>query len=409
VRPLFSVFFLFYSLLFGQNQQAALNKIITGLSHRAESGKSISFEGEVTIEGQSGDNPGRLLSKARIRYAIAPGGKSLLHLKPEDKDEYMLVSDGEKDWAYVPRLKQYTEATGVRLESASSEEEEQDSVSDAGSGPDSDSERDLAERFARLVHPTLASCVKTASAADVSDPVEVRYEGKKDKWPVVRILSKELPGAWRRMTELAIDPATGRLGRLVMADVSRTEGRRDVVRSTFLFTRFSIGESLPDSTFAFTPPGNAKLVESVPIPGETGSYLLNKPAPDFEAKTLDGRVVRLSELRGTAVLLNFWASWCGPCRRELPVLADVYDKYKNNGLLILGVNDEGKSIAKGYQKDIGLNFETLDDSNLKLHKAFRVRSIPTIFLIDKDGKVIRFARGARDAAELKTLIQSAGL
>jgi peroxiredoxin len=136
---------------------------------------------------------------------------------------------------------------------------------------------------------------------------------------------------------------------------------------------------------------------------------LNRPAPEFEAKTLDGERVRLGELRNRPVLLNFWASWCGPCRRELPAIVKLHEELKSKGLVVLGVNDEGKGTAQEFADKAGLTFPTLDDSRLKLHRLYRVTNIPTIFIIDREGRVVRFLRGAHDEAELRAALKSAGL
>ncbi|MBM3775083.1 MAG: redoxin domain-containing protein [Acidobacteria bacterium] len=236
----------------------------------------------------------------------------------------------------------------------------------------------------------------------------VKYEGKKYQWPVVRVLSRKDERGGQSLTELTIDPATLRIGRFFQANASTSGSERTLIHVTVDFSTFRIGESIADSTFVFLPPKNARLVDAVPVPGQTGSYLLNRPAPDLELKTLEGDRVRLSELRGRPVLLTFWASWCGPCRRELPGLVKVAERFKDR-LVVLGVNDEGRSKARKYAQEAGLTFPTLDDFGLKAHRLYRVRSIPTGFLIDAEGKIVRFMSGAKSEAELMKIVQSAGL
>lgn len=376
-----------------------VRKTVIGVASRCESAKTYSFEGDLQIDGQRGETPGRILSKSKLKLAVAPGGKYLLHVEPVDKDEYLLVSDGQKSWAYVPRLKQYSETEGATIQL------DGDDADDSGEAGSSD-ERDLAETFARLIVPTLGRMAKTAESANAKPSVQLKFEGRKQTWPVIQVISKKSEDG-QNLTEIAADPETLKVGRLLWANVSYRGTERSVIRMTMEFTSFQIGE-VPESTFSFEVPKKAKLVDAVPIPGQTGSFLLNRPAPDFEAKTLDGERVRLSELKDRTVLLNFWASWCGPCRRELPSIVKLHEEFKDKGLVILGVNDEDKGTAKSFAGKMGLTFPTIDDSRQKLHRDYRVNSIPTIFLIDREGKIVRFLKGSRDEDSLRKVLQTVG-
>lgn len=374
-------------------------KILLDIASKCGKAKAYAFEGDLQIVGQSGENPARVLSKARVRLAVAPGGKSLLHVAPVDKDEYLLVSNGAKSWAYVPKLKQYTETDGGSVVADGEEEEEQE-------GGSSD-ERDLAEKFSRLVMTVMGEMVKSPKAVGVKPAEAVKYEGKKYMWPVVQSLSKQSADG-QSLTEVTVDPETMRIGRLMWSYGRGTGAEHSVIQMTVDFERFQAGEPPPESTFEFDPPKKSKRVDSVPIPGQTGSFLLNQAAPDFEARTLSGDKVRLAELRDRTVVLNFWASWCGPCRRELPTISKLHEELKDKGLVVLGVNDEGRDDAREYVQTTGLKFPTLDDSARKLHRLYRVTNIPSIFIIGRDGKVVRFLRGAHEEAELRAALKSAG-
>lgn len=354
------------------------------------------WEGELSVEAQRGAEPARLLSKARVALAAGPEGKRMLRIDAEGKSEYLLVSNGQKNWAYVPSLKQYTEEEGAP-------------VDEPGEEGGSDTERDLAEVFARMVVPSLARMRSTTQAVSMDTTVKAKLDGKKRDLPLLRVLSKKDDDKGRTLIDLALDPATQRIASMVWANVAyREEGVRTLIRFTLDFTSLRAGESLPESTFEFSPPKNAKLVDAVPIPGQTGSFLLDKPAPDFELKTYDGRKVRLSDLRGQPVLLSFWSSWCGPCRRELPSVDKLYQEYKDRGLAAFGVNDEGVWEARDFIKKTGFSVPTLDDSSRKAHRLYRVRSIPATFLIDRDGKIVRFLSGAKDGDHLRAALKALG-
>jgi AhpC/TSA family len=207
--------------------------------------------------------------------------------------------------------------------------------------------------------PTIGRLIERAESASLVSPQQVKYEGKNQKWPGVQVTSKADETGTRHITALVLDPATLRIARLVWAETSMQKEEKSMIRLVVDFERLNAGEPLPAETFDFDPPKNAKLVDAVPIPGQTGSYLLNKPAPDFELKTLDGERIRLSELRGKPVLLNFWASWCGPCRRELPGLVRIHRDLQDKGLVVLGANDAGKAPAKKFANETNLSFWTI--------------------------------------------------
>ena len=249
-----------------------------------------------------------------------------------------------------------------------------------------DGERDLAESMAPDVLTAFGQVHQFVEAADEPGPVPVRYGGRRQSWPSARLLSKETPDGDRHMFEVAFDPASGRIGRMVWSAVSRgNAGERLLIRTTVDFEETRLGEDLGGELFEFVPPRNTTLADALPIPGQTGSFLQGQVAPDFELRTLSGEKVRLGDLRGRPVLLNFWASWCGPCRKELPVLSLLHLDYEARGLVILGVNDEGRGTASQAAREMKLPFATLDDGARKAHTLYRVQSIPSIFLIDREG------------------------
>lgn len=116
------------------------------------------------------------------------------------------------------------------------------------------------------------------------------------------------------------------------------------------------------------------------------SEKLSGKAPNFTLKSRSGQNIKLSELRGEVVMLNFWASWCGPCRKEMPLLEKIYKKYKHLGFTLLGVNvEENSTAAKNYLKDVKVTFPILFDSTNKTSKLFDVSAMPTTVLIDRNG------------------------
>lgn len=112
------------------------------------------------------------------------------------------------------------------------------------------------------------------------------------------------------------------------------------------------------------------------------------PAPDFNATTLDGKVVSLSSLKGKNVMLNFWASWCGPCENEIPYLQSFYDKISSKDLVILTVNyKESEDIVREYVKDANISMPVALDPSGDISNKYNVFSIPRTYFIDTEGYV----------------------
>lgn len=125
-------------------------------------------------------------------------------------------------------------------------------------------------------------------------------------------------------------------------------------------------------------------------------------APDFTLKSTTGDNVRLAEQRGTVVMLNFWASWCAPCRKEMPLLDDLFQRYQDAGFVLYGVNVESDTAAADkLLEDIPVSFPVLYDPTSKVSKLYDVDAMPTTILIDRDGKIRYVNRGYRSGDEEK--------
>lgn len=124
-------------------------------------------------------------------------------------------------------------------------------------------------------------------------------------------------------------------------------------------------------------------------------------APDFTLRTMKGPNLRLQEQRGQVVMVNFWATWCGPCRQEMPHLNKLYDKYKSSGFVLLGVNiDDDAAKATDLATKLGLRFPVLLDTDKRVSRTYDMNAMPATLLIDRDGKVRYIHRGYRDGVEL---------
>jgi peroxiredoxin len=142
------------------------------------------------------------------------------------------------------------------------------------------------------------------------------------------------------------------------------------------------------------------LLAAAGAPFASFSAVAAVKAPDFTLRTLEGRNLRLAEQRGSVVMVNFWASWCAPCRVEMPHLSRIWDKYRDAGYVFLAVNvDENLQNAVSATSRMALRAPVLLDVEKKVVRAFEVATMPTTVLIDRDGQVRHVHRGYREGVE----------
>jgi len=170
--------------------------------------------------------------------------------------------------------------------------------------------------------------------------------------------------------------------------------------------------------------GDAKLVDVGEAPGgasaagepadlgpsDGGAPRIGQPAPDFALPGLDGEVHRLSDFRGQVVFVNFWATWCPPCRRELPDIQATYDEKKDQGLVVLAVDyQESASLVRDYWDEQGLTLPVLLDSSGDVFEQYRLVGLPDSFFVDRDGILREMHLGAISKKDMLKKLEKAGL
>lgn len=134
------------------------------------------------------------------------------------------------------------------------------------------------------------------------------------------------------------------------------------------------------------------------------------PAPDFDLPTASGELIRLSDLRGQAVLVNLWATWCPPCREEMPAIDKVYNEYKNQGLVVLAIDmtyQDTPSAIPSFVEKYRLTFPILLDETGDVAQAYQMRSLPSSFFINRDGIINEVVIGGpMSEALLRTRVEN---
>jgi len=130
------------------------------------------------------------------------------------------------------------------------------------------------------------------------------------------------------------------------------------------------------------------------------------PAPAFQLASMAGAPVSLSQYKGQVVMINFWATWCGPCRQEMPLLEQLHKKYKPMGFTMIGVNVEPDStLASGWLKSTPVTFPILFDTQSEVSKLYSVAGMPSTVIVDRKGNLRWLHRGYKPGDENKYLDQ----
>jgi peroxiredoxin len=142
----------------------------------------------------------------------------------------------------------------------------------------------------------------------------------------------------------------------------------------------------------------ASLIIALPalaVPGASG------PAPDFTLAARGGKQVALADFKGRVVMLNFWATWCGPCRQEMPLLESIHRKYSKMGFTMIGVNVEpdSKAAEAWLQKQAPITFPIVYDTDSKVSKLYKVAGMPSSVIVDRKGKVRVLHKGYKPGDE----------
>ncbi|NMD68939.1 redoxin domain-containing protein [Bacillus sp. DNRA2] len=134
-------------------------------------------------------------------------------------------------------------------------------------------------------------------------------------------------------------------------------------------------------------------------------------APDFQLESVTGNAVKLSDMRGKTVIVNFWATWCPPCKAEMPHIVEFYEEYRKDGVEILAVNlttsEKNPKHINQFMEDYGISFPVLLDVNGVVADTYQAMTIPTSYVIDPSGKIVQKITGPVDKEKLKKLISNA--
>ena len=319
------------------------------------------------------------------------------------RDATAFGGTGKKLYAFEPRYKYYylTDAPAERPKSS-----------------------DLPEQLRGLLtqlNPSLLLAVVPDAAEELLDGVSAVAKVDDVKVGDAACPALKLTIGKEAEVVVAFDPKTNLLRRVVWDRKGYAAARKqqDVkkVLVTVDYATTELDADLKGVDFAWRPPEGARDVTSLADAGSAddeaaaegaAAALVGKDAPDFKLKDLAGQEVKLADLKGSVVLLDFWATWCGPCRTSMPHLDAIHKDLKDQGLKSYAVNlREGEAEVKKFVEKTSLGLPVLFDKDGKVAKSYGVRGIPQTVVIDKDGKVKKVVIGSGTHDQVRKAIEEA--
>jgi peroxiredoxin len=361
--------------------------------------KSLQLEGKISLRIESAQEPVEHSGTFASSYR-SPG-----LFRHETKDDLLLVSGAatggtkSKGFAYLPARNSYAEFDAPK---------KQDTLLDELPDQVVHVLMDQDPLLALMLSPD-AGKLLIEGADDVKKSADVQISGS--DCPAVSF--KRNSTTYR----VAFDPATHLVRQFQLDETKRFVDRgaddAKLALVTIDYTKVAAGAPVADAEFTWSPPKEAVAMKlaAEQEPGGAGEAmaLVGKPAPDFTLKGLDGKPVALSRLRGNVVVLDFWATWCGPCVASLPHLDQLYKDRAEQGLKLYAIDqDESADTVKKFLESKGLTLPVLLDPKSSVGEKYKVEGIPQTVVIGKDGTVKKVMIGfGGDDTELRKAVDQA--
>jgi len=354
--------------------------------------KTYILEQRMVVDMTGGPAPSHLQMASKMS-ASAPG-----KMRTETSGQFggaLIVSDGENTWFYIATTMQYMKTP-------------------AATGP---------EALVKSLVPGMGDVFDQLREKDPyltakvvgEEPVEV--DGKNIDCYIVEATMEKLAitagmNMSQGVTKVWIDKETKITLKTTLTAILQGGPFPKPLEMNMSMTVFSrkLDEPLPDSLFAFTPPEGAKEVHdfSMPVPGRTD--LSGKQAANFSLKSIDGKPVSLKDLRGKVVLIDFWATWCVPCRNDLPVLEKLHQEFKSKGLVLLGFDvGEEREVVNKFLTTAKLTYSIVLTAGTNIPASYSVTAYPTVVLIDKQGTIALYHIGAGGESALREHLAKLGV
>lgn len=366
----------------GQTGPEILNKVAATY----QSLKSYHFEAQVVSETVSDSNESRSRS-TRISAANLPDRRRL-----ETKGGQMAgvrIWDGKTVWDYRPGPNQF-----ARQDQAAYKPPRMNTLSDP------------VDTYKALDKAASAKLLREETLTVTGAPHSTWVVEVPPRFPAGGIVLERSPATYwiDQSTNVILKESESVKMKTPMMDAPQLQ------TTTITYVVARINEPAPGDLFRFQPPANASEVGEFTSPFGGASTMTGKPAPSFTLQDLEAHDVTLDSLKGKPVLLSFWATWCGPCREQMPKIQETQRLFADQGLVVLAINSgESPDVAKKYIDEHHYTFRVLLDQGKTMGGRYSVSSIPALFLIDRDGNIRAHFVGFNTALDLGEELKKLGL
>jgi len=389
-------------------EQKSPLKILQKVENTYQELSTYEFQAVMKTNVQAPDNSRNV--ETPVYYAADLPGKQHLKMQTGNYTVYV-ISNGNKTWTYIPQINQYTEA-------------QQSVISTAGSSPSGNRGSAGIESMASQLKSQYENITSRLVESNILGEETLTINGEPHETYVLQNRyesSVDLPNSTILPTKYWVDKKR----HIILKQEMNLKMESQQVGGTVQMTQITrmdkakLNQVADSSLFTFIPPEGAeqvKQLEPLQRSESQGTPLASGPKPQignkalpFELTSLSGVKYSLADLKGKVVMLDFWATWCGPCRELHPVLDDLYKKHKDNGLVVLGINAEESQKIKKYVKSNGYSFINLIDSGHQVTSKYRVGAIPSIFVINRKGEISSHLVGMHTRSDFEEALEKANL